>query len=48
MLPSLPHILTLKGKSNISDVTSHFLRLRKEKKLIKGWITRKGNLGTLS
>ena len=40
--------MSLKGKSNIGDVTSHFLRLKREKRLLKGWITRKGNPGQLN
>lgn len=48
MLPKLPNNLPLKGKSNIAEVTNHFLRLRKERKLIRGWITRRGNVGTIS
>ena len=42
-------MLTLKGKSKIAEVTSHFLKLRHDSKinlkpdnvLLKGWVTRK-------
>jgi len=40
-LPDLPDSLQLKGKAKIQDVTSHFLRLRRDKRLIKGWVIRK-------
>lgn len=40
-LPELPSAINLKGKAKIQDVTSHFLRLKRDKKLIKGWAIRK-------
>lgn len=34
----------LKGKAKLQDVTQHFLRLKKDKRLIKGWAIRKNML----
>lgn len=43
-LPEMPSYLALKGKAKLQDVTTHFLRLKKERRLLKGWIARKGSL----
>jgi hypothetical protein len=40
-LPELPSSLPLKGKAKTSDVINHFLRLKRDKRLIKGWAVRK-------
>ncbi len=37
----MPSTLSLKGKAKIQDVTVHFLRLKKDKRLIRGWLVRK-------
>lgn len=42
-LPEMPNMLTLKGKAKIQDVVTHFLRLKKDKRLIRGWIVRKNS-----
>ena len=49
LLPELPSVLHLKGKSKIQEVTSHFMKVRQDVKLnltpnnvlLKGWVTRK-------
>jgi hypothetical protein len=43
-LPEIPQTLTLKGKAKLLDVTTHFLRLKRDKRLLKGWVTRRGLL----
>jgi hypothetical protein len=43
-LPDIPSTLQLKGKAKLQDVETHFDRLKRDKRLIKGWVTRK-NLG---
>ena len=40
-IPDLPQSLQLKGKAKLQDVTSHFLRLKRDKRLVKGWMVRK-------
>ena len=40
-LPDLPHTLPLKGKAKTSEVINHFLRLKKDKSVIRGWAVRK-------
>ena len=37
-------MLALKGKAKLLDVTTHFLRLKRDKRLLKGWVTRRGLL----
>ena len=43
-LPDMPGNLMLKGKAKLQDVTQHFLRLKKDKRLLKGWAIRKNVL----
>jgi hypothetical protein len=43
-LPEIPTNLTLKGKAKINDVASHFLRLKRDKRLLKGWVSRRNVL----
>ena len=40
-LPELPSYLPLKGKAKLIDVTTHFMRLKRDRKLLRGWLTRK-------